>query len=146
MLFIDPVGCGLIQGAAHINRLFPIFTQILGAGSGLKVVASPEAIRSLHGDQTDLFAPILAGEGFQSGEETPCYACSLCLRGDHHIVNIETILSGWLSITAVQACGLLPRPGMGQAVANDFGAPAGNQTTGWAQSLFRAEHGLIFGC
>ncbi len=134
----------LIQRPAHINRLFPILTQILGAGSGLKVVASPETIRPLYGDQADLLAPILARECFQLGEEAPRYTGSLRLRGDHNVVNVETILSGGLGITAIQACGLPPCPGMGQAVAYDLGTPTGDQTTGWAQPVFRAEYGLIF--
>ncbi len=134
----------LIQRPAHINRLFSIFTQILGTGSGPKVMASPEAIGSLNGNQTDLLAAILTGERFQVGKKALRYTGSLGLRGDYNIVDVETILSGWLGIAAIQACGLFSIPGMGQTVANDLGTAAGNQTTGWAQFEFGTQHGLIF--
>lgn len=101
-------------------------------------------IGSLNGDQADLLAPILTGECFQLGEEAPRYTRSLRLRGDHNIVNVETILSGWLGITAIQACGLFPSPWMGQTVANYFRTSAGDQTTGWAQPVFGAQYVLIF--
>lgn len=105
-----------LQYPPHIDSLPAIFMQIFAGAAWHKAMASPVALRTLYGDQTQLFGLKSRGMLLYLAEELLRNATPSGFGSNHHVVNIEGVLTCRSGIALIEPGRVALTPGVSQTV------------------------------